>query len=433
LPSSSRTNPYNPQYIVTFEIDHDKRADCEITVYLAAMQNGARIMEKRFDDYYSRGGDYPFPANIMVMDITEFAPYINSYDLFLEVYDINNNGTINAEIVSFSVEKYSVYPGTMDALIDSTDTPVSISDNQKSYASIGTAGIIGTSLPMAAQSSSKISIESLVSARVISDADIERLKRSVGVYDKTKNYNRIINGHGTGLKPPTEEQWVEIQKSSLLVDSVKLVKAGASLPVSIDLSQLKHFPPIGNQGAEGCCVSFSVAYYIKTFQEALEHDWDFSATGWNSAPWPGEPDKDLDKIFSPDFIYHQINDGGDNGSYFHDNVHVITRMGAVSWLKFPYSDTDHTSWPGEAAWSEAPLYRGELPDTGTWGSYYMLEVDSWEKVNVIKTLLSNNIMVSIAVDADRYADLTADDIWNTDNYHNPVIDHANTIVGYVDD
>ena len=51
----------------------------------------------------------------------------------------------------------------------------------------------------------------------------------------------------------------------------------------------------------------------------------------------------------------------------------------------------------------------------------------------MKTLLASNILVSIVVAADFYTALTADDVWNTDNYQPTFIDlnHDNTIVGYI--
>ena len=428
---------YNPRYIVTFEISHARRADCEITAYLASSQGGTRIMSKRFEDYMGRGGNWSFPSNIMVMDITEFAGKINSYDLFLEVYDSSVNSD-EGTVVSFSIEYYSTYDKTgssPDKTIISSDTNVATTNGNSVYLDILTIGEF-SSPPAASRSPSKASISSLVNARSIDEIDLIVLKEIVGVNDGTKNYNRIINGHGTGLIPPTESQWAKIKKSALVVDSLAPPKAGASIPGSVDLSQTKYFPPIGNQGTEGSCVSFSVAYYIKTFYEAREHNRDLSTTGWNGSPWPGKPDSNLNWIFSPDFIYHQINDGVDEGSYFHDNVHVVTRIGCSTWSTFATSISNGVIWPDEDAWREAPLYRGDIPDEDTWSSYYILTVDSYDKIKILKTLLANNIMVTIAVDADRYEDLSADDVWDTDNYADvPVYDtnHANTVVGYRDD
>jgi hypothetical protein len=47
-------------------------------------------------------------------------------------------------------------------------------------------------------------------------------------------------------------------------------------------------------------------------------------------------------------------------------------------------------------------------------------------------LIDNNIPVIIGIDANQYYDLDANDTWTTGNYSNPDINHANTIIGYVD-
>lgn len=53
----------------------------------------------------------------------------------------------------------------------------------------------------------------------------------------------------------------ETQKPSR--DKAHLVSVGGNtpLPDSVDLSESKYFPPIGNQGGLGSCATFSTAYY----------------------------------------------------------------------------------------------------------------------------------------------------------------------------
>ena len=40
-----------------------------------------------------------------------------------------------------------------------------------------------------------------------------------------KNYNVIINGHGTGLRPPTETEWEQLQNRILQINSAKFVQS----------------------------------------------------------------------------------------------------------------------------------------------------------------------------------------------------------------
>ena len=165
------------------------------------------------------------------------------------------------------------------------------------------------------------------------------------------------------------------------------------------------------------------------------HDWDLSGTDWTTITWPGYPDSNLDKIFSPDFIYHQVNDGGDNGSYYSDNVELLCNIGCATWMSVPYSDDDdaQTEWPwaGEAGWREAPAYRGQFPEYSRYGIWYSLAVNTDEEIAVLKTLLAHDVPFTIAVDADKYVDL-ADDLWTISNYVDPSTNHANTVIGYSD-
>jgi hypothetical protein len=179
-------------------------------------------------------------------------------------------------------------------------------------------------------------------------------------------------------------------------------------------------------------VSWSNAYYIKSFQEAIEHHWDLSGIKMIGA-WPGHPDSMADRLFSPNFVYHQINAGMDEGSFYTDNVAIICNIGAATWQTFPYSDLDVTSWPTETAWREAPLYRGEIPDDSKYGTSYCITVTSDAEIDIIKTLLSNDIPVSISINSGQYAALSEDDVWDAASYPPPpYTDHANTIVGYFD-
>ena len=249
----------------------------------------------------------------------------------------------------------------------------------------------------------------IVKSHKITESEIEKLKELEGVYELGVNYNIIIDGHGTGLRPPTEEQWNAMVGQITVVDEISLLLDTA--PPSIDNSATIWFPPIGNQGPEGSCVCFAVGYYVKTFQEAKDHNWDLSG----APQW--------DKIMSPDFIYHQINNGVDNGSYYSDAINLVCNIGASSWETMPYSSSDHTSWPSEAAWREAPLYRGD-------GGYNYASVTS--SVEGLKNWLVDGNLAIISINANEYSKLTAEDLWKADTYIGSTTNHANTIVGYDD-
>ncbi len=252
--------------------------------------------------------------------------------------------------------------------------------------------------------------------------EVDKLKRELGVWEKGRNYNQIIDGHGTGLQPPREEEWSEMASKIYVVESVLL---GQTAPSSVDHTIGPWFPPIGNQDGEGSCVAWAVGYYTKTFQEAEEHGWDLSGAEWMGG-YCGYPTPAYqNRIFSPDFIYHLINGGVDMGSNFPDAMNLIAFVGACSWEKMPYDPSDHTSWPAEAAWREAPIYRGNN------SGYEVMFTNTDEGIANLKSWVASDHLAVIGIDAGQYSALTSNDVWTLDNYAGGG-GHANTIVGYDD-
>lgn len=114
-----------------------------------------------------------------------------------------------------------------------------------------------------------------------------------------------------------------------------------TLPSSMDLSN--NFPPPGDQGAIGSCVGWAVGYALKSYQEKVEEQWDYSSAS---------------TLFSPSWIYNQINGGVDGGSSPIHALQLIVDSGAATMATMPY-DTDYTSQPSSAAREEAAAYKAE--------------------------------------------------------------------------
>lgn len=259
----------------------------------------------------------------------------------------------------------------------------------------------------------------------ITVVELEKLKQEVGVWEQRTDYNKRINGYGTGLRPPTEEEWSENMMNMYVVERILLNQIIQS-SFSVDHTAKPWFPPIGNQGGEGSCTTWAVGYYAKTFQEAKEHGWNLTAAEWYGGGSGHPTTAYQDRIISPDFIYHLVNGGSDGGSSFYDAINLVCTIGASSWREMPYDPTDSATWPSEEAWREAPLYRGNSS-----GLEY-LDLDSDDDLNSLKNWIASDHLAIIAVDANRYSSLTSKDFWTLDNYVNPVVNHANTIVGYDD-
>src|SRR4030042_3682522 len=132
------------------------------------------------------------------------------------------------------------------------------------------------------------------------------LRNSIGVRDPERNYNEIVDGHGTGFAPPTAEQWDLTVGQLKVVDSVESALAA---PSSFDFSTSPSFPTVGNQAMQGSCSAWASTYYSFGYMEALDYGWTDPKTG---AP---------DPRFSPAWTYNKVNGGRDPGSWLVDNLY----------------------------------------------------------------------------------------------------------------
>ena len=120
-----------------------------------------------------------------------------------------------------------------------------------------------------------------------------------------------------------------------------LVPAMGELPTKIDLSP--YFPRPGNQGQQGSCVGWAVAYALKTYQENVERGW--------GADQP-------DTQFSPSYMYNQIKIGGCNsGAYLSHAFRLLEEQGCATLADMPYDQGDCAKEPSEEAYTEAYTYR----------------------------------------------------------------------------
>lgn len=115
-----------------------------------------------------------------------------------------------------------------------------------------------------------------------------------------------------------------------------------ALPERLDLSDRGLLPPVGKQH-EDSCVGWAAGYYLRTFQQA-------SDIGWSVGSNPR-------RIFSPSFIYNQINDGIDGGSTLQDAGNLLKNVGAVTLYDFPYRPGDYVTQPSDAVIARADAHK----------------------------------------------------------------------------
>jgi len=179
-------------------------------------------------------------------------------------------------------------------------------------------------------------------------------------------------------------------------------------PTSIDLSS--NMPTPGNQGEQGSCVGWATAYALKSYQEKVEMGWPLNSSY---------------TIFSPAFIYNQINGGVDNGSYPSDALKLIIEKGAATWASMPYTQYNYTSQPSYEAYQEAQNFKA-------------LSYSRISGTSQIKAALINRNVVLIGMKV--YSSFSNMELSGANSLYNPNISletyqggHAVTIVGYDDD
>ncbi|MFX1568621.1 MAG: CARDB domain-containing protein [Promethearchaeota archaeon] len=250
-------------------------------------------------------------------------------------------------------------------------------------------------------------------AKYISQEDVEVMKTSSDLKEENKNYNNIIDGHGTGLCAPTKE---DLEK---LIGKISII---GTLPESEphkpqaaqDLSSDVSFPSVGNQGAQGSCAAWALTYYCYGYLEAKDHGWSASS---------GNPDY----LMSPAWTFNKVTTT--SGSWMTDNAQIIVDWGCATMSAMPYDDSDVNSWGSETAWREAPYHRAY--------DYYLIDFNEFNPnatIDVIKNMIVNGTPVTFAMDSSQFTSGFSDGnyIISSSEYDSLILDHAQTIVGFDD-
>jgi len=209
--------------------------------------------------------------------------------------------------------------------------------------------------------------------------------------------------HGTGLNDVDAQTYAQFNTSYLDAGLLGAPGAPPVLPTSIDLSS--GFPVPGNQGRQNSCVGWASAYALKSFQEQAENNWSLNT---------------VDHLFSPSFIYNQINGGQDVGSLPSDALNLIVNSGAATLNTMGYSESDFLSQPSATAIAEAANYKGK-----SWSAA--------RSINDLKAALANNLPVLIGFGVfSSFNQITgANPVYNSASGQR-LGGHAVTVVGYDD-
>jgi len=250
-----------------------------------------------------------------------------------------------------------------------------------------------------------------ISSHVMTSREVDGINSTIGVRQDGTNYNILIDGHGTGLAPPTSTELTGMVGNASVTDSVALT--GLTASASYDISTQPYFPIVGDQGAQGSCAAWAMTYYAYGYEEAKDNGWTDASTG------------NLAHLMSPAWTYNMIAGGTASGTFMDTNAAVITSWGAATMATMPYVVSDVSSWGSQAAFLEAPLHRAL--------SYSTLSYSSSTTVSSIKALIASNVPVTFAMDASQYTTgLNGDNLITADQYTTGTMNHAQCIVGYSD-
>ncbi|TYQ15848.1 UNVERIFIED_CONTAM: C1A family cysteine protease [Acetivibrio alkalicellulosi] len=141
------------------------------------------------------------------------------------------------------------------------------------------------------------------------------------------------------------------QNSDWAVSIFSVNDADTLLPSAVDNSELKSFPPIGDQGSIGSCSAFNTTYYQLTHMIGMEKGWDV------------KNDVDNVKKFSPKWTFNLTNGGQNYSMSVFDSYRLFLKSGAATWNEFPYDNNgdikeNYLEWPVERSiWRNALDYR----------------------------------------------------------------------------
>lgn len=187
------------------------------------------------------------------------------------------------------------------------------------------------------------------------------------------------------------------------------VKAPSKIILSTSVDLTSKMPPVGDQGNQGSCVAWAIGYSLKSMQEGIDQGWTLNTSS---------------HLFSSAYIYNQINNGADNGSYISDGLNLVVNQGCSTLSKTPYNQNDYWTQPSAAARNQASHYKALM-----W--YY---TTNFGDVDTVKWWLDTQrtpVVTGIAVGTDFFQ------LNSTTNKVYDVFDmnyggHAISLIGYDD-
>jgi Papain family cysteine protease len=181
-------------------------------------------------------------------------------------------------------------------------------------------------------------------------------------------------------------------------------------PAMVDLTEYGYFPEPGDQGNQGSCVAWAIAYGLKSYQKNREFRLQNAEANFR---------------FSPAFIFNQVKgDNCNDGSRIVDALNILESQGALTLEDFSYDQHDCAKAPTEAQIQRAWEYR----------------IAKWMRVNVqsraeVKAQITRGFPIIIAMNVYKsFMNWTGNGVYKyTPKASDPNVGgHAMLVVGYAD-
>ncbi|MFX1348235.1 MAG: CARDB domain-containing protein [Promethearchaeota archaeon] len=251
-------------------------------------------------------------------------------------------------------------------------------------------------------------------AKYLTQEEVDFMKSKIDLREEGKNYNIIIDDHGTGLAPPTQEELEQLIGKLSIISAIS--ESEHQKPKGThDLSADIWFPAVGDQMYQSSCAAWASTYYSYGYLEAKDYGW--NAKSGNS-----------DYLMSPAWSYNKVAPI-DYGSWMTTNAQILVDWGCATMSSMQYDDTDVDNWGNETAWREAPYHRAY--------DYYLMDFDEGNPdstIDAIKSMISGGSPVTFALDAWEYdaGFLDGNYIISSTEYTSLGYNHAQCIVGFDD-
>jgi len=202
------------------------------------------------------------------------------------------------------------------------------------------------------------------------------------------------------------------------LQSVTVPKVKGFLKSNVDLS--KYTPPPGDQGIQSSCVAWAAAYSLRSYCEYKRY---------YEIPILGEDTSDWEFVYSPSFIYNQLNGGVDSGINVYEALNLMRTIGTAYWKDMKYNQNDYTTLPNARQRNLAKAHKIN--------AFYAFQPNQLD-IDTFKTILNSDNPIIVVINIDSVFCVNGNNInskvpytWK-DNKSDTKYLHAVSIVGYDD-